>query len=626
VASGSMISIGTSALLAYQRALATTGHNISNVSTQGYTRQRSELVTSPAQYAGNGYVGTGVSVKTTERIYNQFLVRQENISSTNLGQIHQFYQLTSQLDNILSNADTGLSSSMQGFFNSIHDVANDPAALSARNAMLGAANQLTGQFQMLNGQLNEMQTLINGQVSQYVVEINQTADSIAKLNTEISLAQKNNQSANDLLDSRDQAINQLASLISVQSVELDDGTVNVFVGSGQSLVTGSRSSKLTVLQNQYNPATVEVGYQTGGASVNISGQITGGALGGLLDFRTRVLDPTKNSIGHIALGLITEINNQNQKGMDLNGNIGVSLFKQPVISASTNTMNGGTAGINAGITDIAAMTTSDYLVRYDGAGSWTLTRLDDNYSQTGPMPLTVDGLSLTIAGVAVAGDRFLLQPTQDIASQIGLSGRDPRSIAAAAPVVSAANLDNAGNGSISMGEVTDVSDPGLLTTVNLVFVDAANYQINGSGPSIAYVSGANIDINGWRVQINGTPTAGDAFAIGPNQAGIGDNRNALKLAGLQSENILFNNTNSFNDANSSILSTVGNISRSTEINKQALTAVHDQAVAMKSSVSGVNLDEEAANLIHYEQAYQAAAKIITVANEMFDTLLLAIGR
>jgi len=130
-----------------------------------------------------------------------------------------------------------------------------------------------------------------------------------------------------------------------------------------------------------------------------------------------------------------------------------------------------------------------------------------------------------------------------------------------------------------------------------------------------------VSYNGWTVELGGVPAAGDEFKIGPNTDGVGDNRNAVLLGALQTANTIGNGTTSYSGAYTQLVSLVGNKTRELEVISAAEGRYLEQAQAAHQAESGVNLDEEAANLLQYQQAYQAAAKIMQTASQLFEILL-----
>jgi flagellar hook-associated protein 1 FlgK len=626
LATGDLLGVGLSALLANQRALATAGHNIANVNTEGYSRQRVEFTARPPQRVGPGYIGTGVEAGNVRRLYDGFLTNQVRAAGSGFARLDVFHSYATQVDNLFTDSQTSLLPALGGFFDSVQDVANDPASIAARQTLLGEAETLVSRFQSLHARLADIESTVNARLEATVTEINDLAQSIAALNQDIVLAARGGASANDLLDQRDQLITTLATKVSVSTVPQDDGAINVFVGNGQTLVLGAQAFQLAPVDDPLRPSSPGVGYLSTGTTADISGQISGGELGGLLEFRSRVLDPAFNSLGQIAQGLAYTFNAVHNAGLDLNGMFGSDFFliQDPEVIASAR--NTGTGSVQATVADGTALGISDYLARYDGGGNWTVTRLTDNVSQSWTGATVFDGINLSAAGAAAVGDTFLVRPTRASAQTISVAIQDPRDIAAAVAVRTETGAANTGTATISAGAVLDPTDPNLLATITLNFVDANNYQINGAGPLMAYVGGADVDIDGWRVRINGSPAAGDSFSVLSNVGGVGDNRNVLNLGQLQTKLLLNGGSAGFGDAYGQLLGRVGSTTRSAELNRDAQAVLRDHAVNARAAVSGVNLDEEASNLLRFQQAYQAATQIINVANDLFDSLLAAIRR
>ncbi|KAA3627628.1 MAG: flagellar hook-associated protein FlgK [Proteobacteria bacterium] len=642
MASGDMLGIGVSALLSYQRSLATTGHNIANVNTDGYSRQRTDLTQRVPQYSGNGFIGTGVEVVTTQRIYNQFLVNEVRNNSTSYKQTETFYQFASGVDRLLADAQAGLQPGLDSFFNAVQQLADFPTSSAVRQTVYSEAESLTARFDTLSQQLGSMRNSADLQLRNTVSEINGLASSIAALNERIVSFRggaSQGQLPNDLQDQRDELLRQLAERVRVTALEQDDGALNVFIGNGQTLVAGNRASTLATLPGNFDASQLEIAFSQGGTTIPITGQISGGVLGGLLQFRSEVLDPAFNELGRVAIGLADTFNDQHQLGQDLLGNPGGLFFNDLAATSPTtfaSTTNTGTGVIAAAITDVNTLTSSDYRLNYV-AGTYSLIRLSDNTTVSSGASLAAiaaDGLSFSLASGALAsGDSYLIRPTLNGAADIALSIATPEAIAAAAPIRTATALANTGNGVISAGTVNapPPADANLQQTVTITFDNPpTTFDVVGTGTgnptNVAYTSGGSITYNGWTIQLSGTPAAGDVFTIEANTGGVGDNRNALLLAGLQTQNTLQNGTATFQSAYASFVASAGVQTHQADISQQAQKSLLDQAVVSRDAISGVNLDEEAANLVKFQQAYQAAAQVIATANTLFETLIGAVRR
>ncbi len=622
--------IGLSGLNAAQAGMATTQHNIANANTPGYSMQQIVQTASTAQYTGSGYIGQGTNVSTVQRIYNDFLNTQILQGQAQSSQLNTYQTQVTQLDNLIGSPTVGLSPAIQGFFNAANTVATSPNSAPARQSLLSAAQSMTAQFQSLGQQLTSMSASLNGQIGTSVSTVNTLAQQIAALNQNIVQAQGTGQPPNDLLDQRDQLINQLNQQIQATVVKQSDGSYNVFIASGQSLVVGNQSYGLKAVQSPTDPGRTEVAYMGNGAIVPLAQSgIQGGVLGGLLAFRDQSLNPALNALGRVATGIASSINQQNQLGQDLNGVLGGNIFNAPAPVVNSASNNTGNAVIAASIANPNALTTSDYTLKFNGGTSYTLTRLSDNtVTNISAMPQTVDGFTLNLAsGAAAAGDTFLIRPTAMAAQGISVAITDPAKIAAAAPILAGAALTNTGNGVISNGTVNPPApvNANLQSPVSISFTSPTTFTVSGAVPAVAgtvaYTAGQNISYNGWSVQISGTPASGDVFNIAPNTNGVGDNRNALLMAGLQTQNTLAGSTVSFQGAYNQLVAQVGNTTSSVTQSSTAQTTMVNQLVQTQQSVSGVNLDQEAANLMRYQRAYQAAGQAIKVANTLFDTLL-----
>ncbi len=642
MAGGDTLGIGISGLLAFQRALATTSHNIANVNTDGYSRQRTELITQTPQFAGNGYVGTGVRVDSVKRLYDDFLALEVRTSTSSFARLDRYHTLAGEVDGMLADAQTGLAPALQDFFNAMQDVANDPASVPARQSLLGVGGTLVDRFHYLDQRLADLYGRVNTDLKNTVTEINNLASGIASLNQEIARAQGTGQTPNDLLDRRDNLVNQLAERVSVTTVAQSDGTVSVFVGNGQTMVVGTQAMSLSVTASLYDATRYDIGYTVGSTTVNITSQLAGGTLGGALDFRSQVLDTARTGLGRVAAGLAKSFNDQHLLGMDLNGAMGGSFFTAPTPTVAPASTNSG-GSVSAAVTGASGLQASDYRLRYDGTNAYTLTRLSDGATTAintgGTSPYTtsaIDGFTLTITAGAAVGDTFLVKSVTGSAGGIGLAVSDPNKIAAAAPIRTVATLANTGTGAISAGTVSNTTNLPLAASITLTFNSATNQFTVAGGPggTLAYnpsteSGGKEFTFSGYggiTFTVSGVPANGDSFTIQSNSGGTGDNRNALLLGGLQSQQTLAGGTASYGAAYGQLVSDVGSKTRAAEINRDAQSALHDQAVAARAAVSGVNLDEEAADMVRLQQAYQAAAQVISVSNSLFETLLGAVRR
>jgi flagellar hook-associated protein 1 FlgK len=630
MATSSIFEIGLSGLNAAQAGLNTTSHNIANPSTPGFHRQNAIQSTQEPQQTGSGFFGKGVRVDTVLRAYSQFLDNAVLQAQTQDSYLQAYQTQINQIDNLLADPTAGLSPALQSFFSAVQDVASNPSSVPSRQSLLSGAQALQSRFRSLSDRLNEIRAGVNIQIADTTAQINSTAQNIADINDQILRSQASDtQPPNDLLDKRDQLVADLNKLVRTSVLKDANGTVNVFIGTGQTLVLGKQAFTLSAAPSAADPSNYDISYQANGNSIVLNpASLQGGSLGGLLTFRGETLDSAQNDLGRIAVVLAQTFNEQHTLGQDLNGALGQNFFNVPAAQVQTNGNNTGTAVITATSSTVGALTGSDYRLSFN-AGTWTLLRLSDNTQTTiTTFPQTVDGVTLNLAsGAPSSGDTFLIQPTRNGARDISVALSDPALIAAAAPIRTAAALGNTGNAVITPGTVNTPPPPNanLQNSVTITFTSATTFDVNGVGTGnptgVAYVSAGNITYNGWTAQISGTPRAGDTFTIARNTNGVTDNRNALLLTALQTTNTLANGTANYQSAYSQIVSDVGNRSREIKVQGDAQTILVQQTTAAQQSVSGVNLDEEAANLIRFQQAYQASGRVLQIASKLFDTIL-----
>lgn len=623
-----LLSTGISGLLTSRIALDVTGHNISNVNTDGFSRQRVTFDARTPLQTGPFFVGQGVQTSSIERIFSQFLIEGVRSATSGESRLGAFDEMASRLDNLLADRAIGLQPALSGFFASVQDLANNPSDTAARTALLGQANALTDRFNGIAREMERIDADLNRRISDSVSQINELGRSIAALNAEIQVSaasSPSNRPAADLLDKRDGLLKQLAGVVGLNAVVQDDSSINVFVGSGQALVLGNRSNQLAAVANPFDPTRTEVAVASTG--VVVSAQINGGELGGLLDVRRDLLDPARAQLGRTAAGLALAFNEQHRAGMDLNGALGGDFFSVPGPTVSGVASNSAGLTLNASIADISAVTPFSYVLGFDGA-AYSLTRSDGaaiamTGTGTALDPFVADGLNLVVAGTAAAGDRFQIRPVLAAASGIDVAITQTNRIAAAVPMRSLRDGANLGSGIISAPRVVDAANPALLTPLTISFTAANTYQINGAG-AFAYSPGSTISVNGLEFEISEVPATGDVFTVVPNAGGVGDNGNALRLGEIINKGVLDGGATSIGSGFGQLVAQVGSSTAQARIGLDAQRALRNQAEQAQQSVSGVNLDEEAANLLRFEQSFQASARVIAVADTLFQTLLGAV--
>ncbi len=647
--SGNLLSIGKSGLFAAQAGLSTTGHNIANANVAGYNRQTVVQSTGPMMETGAGFIGTGTQIDQIKRYSDEFLNTQVRSAQASKSGLDSYYSQISQIDNMLADQTAGLSPSLQSFFKGVQDMAANRASIPSRQSMLSSADTLATRFQGLDARLGEIREGVNSTIESSITTINSYASQIADLNEKIgTFASAMQRAPNDLLDKRDQLVMELNTQVKATVRPGDNGSLTVSIGSGQPLVVGQRAFELAATKSPTDLTRLEVGYVTGN-KVSVLGEnaLSGGTLGGALEFRSKTLDPAQSALGKVAIGLAFEFNQQHKLGLDQNGAPGGDFFNmaQAYVGKNINNAATSTTKVEAVVSNPAALSDSDFKVEFDGT-NYQVIRLSDNqktaYTGAGAAQ-TIYGVDFKITGTAAKEDNFLVRPTIAGAANFSVLVKDVAGIAAAAPIATSAPVNNTGTAKISEGKV-DASFLGGATSLpvtlsfdktsgNLSGFPAGTVRVvdsNGAATtvpsgSVPFKAGATYTFGGISVTMSGAPGDGDTFKIASNGGGIGDTRNIGLLGDLQTKNIFNNGTATLQSSYAQLVSTVGNKTREVQVNGQAGEALLAQAQAASQDVSGVNLDEEATNLIKYQQAYQAAGKVMQIAGSIFDTLL-SIGR
>ncbi len=756
---------GVSGLQAAQRSLAVASHNIANVNTDGYSRQRADLVAREPQRLGNNFVGTGVRVDEIKRLYDDFSALQIRNGQAGVEQASVYHTLSSQVDNLIADPSAGLLPSVQEFFAAVQSVADAPTSIPERQVLLSKAQGLASRFDALDQQFRFIGDDVNARIRATIDEINTMSVSIAQLNRQIvEVSNSASGQPNDLLDKREALISQLSQKTATQVVRQSDGQVNVSIGNGQPLVTAGEARQLIAARNLYDGSRLEVAYDTPQGPMIVSSQMQGGVLGGLIGFRQQVLDPSQNTLGKIAIGLAASFNSQHRQGLDLNGRVGEDFFYAldsgtlpPTAEALPASNNQGipAAVLSVAITDVGQLADSDYRFERKG-GEYSLTRLSDGQvSRVSGFPassLKIAGIQVDLAsGTMAEGDSFLIRPVKQGAGNFQVALNDSRKIAAAAPMRSEADIGNAGTATINAVSVTDpasfvagdytvitaatgnavadgvqatISDagganaltyrlqingttiisqdeasaplPSLADLANAInaqqgtsgvraYVDAtsgdlylsndpANGQpitineslvdlggtpldagdavtgyfgstLNGASATAAitlsataeafvaldsagsvvnsgsFPSAAGLLVQGMSFSISGSALVGDRFTLSSNRGGVSDNRNALQLASIEIQRMFDSGSTGLRDAYSKIVADVGNRTAQASISQDAQESLLESALSRREALSGVNLDEEAADILRFQQAYQASARVINSANTLFDTLM-----
>lgn len=624
--SGGIFSIGTSALAAAYTALRTTGHNIANANTPGYSRQSVVLAAQIGAMIGGHYVGQGVAVADVRRAYNGFLTSAAHAATANAAGAETRALQLAQVNDLFADGETGIGPALDRFFQEVQNLSQRPQDAAARQSLLAAANLLAARFNDVGSRLQQFREDADTQLRLQLEAVNRTAREIAQLNDQIALARGTGRLPNDLLDRRDAAIRSLNEAIGVSSIEQSDGAINVFLGNGQALVVGSHAASLVLNGDPADPQSVYIGVRDGASVTALDADlIRGGKIGGLMAFRLQDLPAAENELGRLAVVLADQFNRQHRLGDDRNGAAGGDFFRPPAPVAFPASSNGNPlTTISVAFADTAQLAASDYRLEYAG-GQYVLTRLTDNVTWTSAVPsFNVDGLSITLANTPPAnGDRFLIQAVRAGARTMEVALRDPQRIAAAAPVRASLPATNTGSIQVqSLAAVGPTRHPALGNPATITFTGPNTFDISDGITTLTgqtYAPGVPIVFNGWQLVLQGTPAAGDQVQVQPNVGGIGDNRNALALAALQNRPLVAGGP--LGGAFAATVARLGAEAQTASSYASAQTTIREDALAAESAVAGVNLDEEASRLIQYQQQYQAAAKLIATARAIFDEVL-----
>lgn len=702
----SLIGIGVNGLNVSQTSLTVTGNNISNATVEGYSRQRAELVTRPEQFRGGSYIGAGSAVEAVNRLTDSFLVSQVRLDSSVFSELNNYLTNIEQLDTLLADEFSSLSPSLDNLFTSLEEGAEDPTSIPTRQLVLSNTQGLVEQFHTLYDRLAQQNNGVNEQLLALTSQASSIAEGIAELNKAIVTATGVGGNPNQLMDRRDLLVLNLSEIVGVRVTTDKNGSINVFIGNGQPLVTGTISYKLDALPSVDDSSRFAINYIALTGPQEISSLISGGGIGGLLSFRDDMLDEAFNGLGRIAIGLGDRLNEFQQRGMDLEGNFGQNLFldvndanlmANRVVDKATNI---GTASLSVGIEDIDQLTISNYSFVITGSlvaasPSYvpaTLTRGSDGLviqgrftdpdtdgddnpltnpgaifvpnDPDGAGPLTAtdidQGIAINVDNITLlqVDDSFQVYPTRSAALDANLGISRPQELAYALPFRTESLIGNTGTGEISPGIVLSsdqASWPFIPVNITvdannlLVVTDKTGAAVPIEATSVAFIPGRKntvtfgmfgaspgtfgyrLDVDPvlsdsadiFRMELTGTPLPGDEFDIVVNDQGSSDNRNAVAMGLLRVEGSFDNGSLNFEDAYGQLVERIGVETAQTIIRRDSSESLLFQSTQQHQQVSGVNLDEEAANLIKFEQAYSASAQVVNVAREIFDTLLAA---
>jgi flagellar hook-associated protein 1 FlgK len=630
------------------RAMDISSNNISNVNTPGFSRRGIDLVSG----SSTGF-GTGVSVKGQHRIMDEFVNTNLRSSIASLMENQTYFTQSSGIENLIGNSDTNLTHDINDLINSLSELNTSPTSMSSRNVFVSKNKAMADNFRDLNQNILSEYKNLERDMGNMVNQVNSIANNIASVNKQIAGATTTDTTG--LQDQRDKLLTDLSEYVDFESLPQADGSVTITLGAGNPLVQGTQTTELTVVSNPEDPLKYEVGMKMGNTSMIISENLSGGSLKGMLDYRSEVLDPTYRELGRLALAMTAGTNAQSKLGMDLNGNLGTNMFSDINSTANaadrvlSNAGNTGTATLSAQITDSNALKVSDYRMEFTSATEYSLTRISDDTvvssGSLGALPATVttpDGFSVEVtAGTLAAGDSFLISPTRNAAQHMNMLITSGADIALASPISAQASTSNTGTVGVTSSKVTDTSNASFGTAgalappVTVEFLSPTSYQIVNAdtlavmeGPLTYDPAAENAifptpgGINpGYEVSLNGNAAAGDVVNIIYNATGVGDNSNGSLFNDLFDLGSLEGGTLNFREGFQQIVDNVAIKVNNAGVAAESSAILQQQAQNRRDSISAVNLDEEAVNLMQLQQAYQANAQVISIANSLFQTLI-----
>ena len=665
MSSSALMSIGQRAMFANYASMQTTGHNIANAQTPGYSRQTVQLATSGGQSTGAGFFGKGVDVVTVQRASDAFLTSQSQVASSMAAMDDARSTNLQQLETVFPPGDNGMGASVGTFMNSFVDLANSPSDSSARQVILSNAAEVADRFATAGSQLDRLQNGVTSDLRNSVAQVNQMAAQVAALNGDIAALRGSSSAPNDLLDQRDQLVKQMGNLIKVSTITADDGTMGVFIAGGQRLVLGAEAQQLAVTPDPSNTARSVISISDSGLLHELSTSLlVGGSISGLLNYQNSDLVSARNQLGQMAASLSARVNQVQGFGIDLSSPAGSGnpIFAVGSPIAIPNTHNsrdasgGFAASVSLTVTDGSQLKASDYTLAADplNAGNYVVTREADGVqfsmvpngtdytftrlSDGAAMGDSVDGMQITINGTPAASDTFELEPVGRAAVSMVRTLDNPAGIAAASPMTAVTGVANTGTATVANLSVVDSSnDPTISAAIQ--FTDAnggytytltdSSGNVTGSGTG-TWTAGQPIAMNGFQLNLNGVPNSGDTLSVVKTAHPASNNGNALAMVGLRDEAFVgrdmqidgtLQDGETATDSYASLLANVGVRVQSAKTASTISQATSDQADDAVADKSGVNLDEEAGRLIQFQQGYQAAAKVLQVAQAIFDTLL-----
>ena len=669
MSSSALMSIGMRAMFANYASMQTTGHNIANAQTPGYSRQTVDLATSGGQFTGAGFFGKGVDVVSVQRASDAFLTMQSAAASSMASMDDTRSSNLQQLENVFPTGDTGVGAAMGGFLNAFVDLANNPSDSSARQVVLSDAAQVADRFASAGQQLDALQSGVTSDMKSSVAEVNSLTAQIATLNGQIAALRGTGQTPNDLLDQRDQLVKQVGNYVKVTTINAGDGSVGVFIAGGQRLVLGTQAQQLGVAADPADSGRSALTINDDGNVRPLSNDLlVGGSLSGLIAYQNQDLVSARNQLGQMAAAFASRVNAVQAYGIDMSSptGSGAPMFAvgSPIAIPNTNNTRAAdgsfASSVSLTVTDGTQLQASDYALAADpaNAGSYIVTRQSDGVkfgmapdaanpgqfqytrqSDGAVLGNSMDGFQISINGAAPGpNDSFQLEPVGQAAAGMKRVLDNPNGVAAAAPLTGTVGVNNTGTASVASLNVVDSSNnPDVSAAITFTNGSGAySYTLTDASTGTTttgtgqWTAGQPIAMNGFELSLNGVPNAGDTVGVDKTAHPETNNGNALAMVALRDETFVGRSKKvdgsiaggeTSTDAYASTLANIGVRVQSATTAASISAAASQQADSAVSDKSGVNLDEEAGRLIQYQQGYQAAAKVLQVAQSIFDTML-----
>jgi flagellar hook-associated protein 1 FlgK len=577
-----VLNIATTALSAQQYGLGVTAQNIANVNTEGYSRQNPVLVAKQPLVTGGLILGRGVDSEQVSRSSDQFIenkLMQEKSNMSSSSEMEKYMQVLEGFFN--ENSGTSISAMLSDFWNGWYDISNNPSGASERISIYEQSVLLAEQFNALGTDLIQIDTDLTDAVSSGVETINKITHEIAQINDQIVSMEVNN-TANDLRDKRNALVSELNEYLDVQAFEQSDGSLTIVAARGCTLVQGNSNYDLEMGGTDGGRVRWQ---NSSGSYVDISNYLNNGKLGGGLDMRDEIVAKYKLDLDALAKEVTWSVNQQHSQGVGLEG-----------FSSFTGSYEVSDTGEELGTIDSG-------LDFYDKISDGTFNLWV--YDSSGAV---VGGSATSITIDADSGGTTLTSLLGDINAVANIT----------ASITTQGTLKIDADSGYTFAFSDDNSNVLAALGINTFFTGSSSGDMK-----VNDIVGLNKNfIAAAQVGSDGTMAAGD-------------NNNALTITDLQSTSMSISqwtcdringNTqgsilSTIEDYYHSMVGSMGIASASISRDRSFGEMMVNELTTIRDSISAVSLDEEMTNLIKFQHAYAAAAKLIGVSDEMLNTLL-----